>query len=250
MAPIPAPARPPRREGRPSPPPPAILFGRGQRFLGFEVVEEIPGGLGVVLWQAVRDATLWMGAGRWERGRLFSPRARTRYERALEGVELPARLVGPVRAIAVVLSEAATVDSGSLQLACAEASRWAEDAGALGTALAFMQAAALAPGRSAPAAFHTARLAGLRDERARAEAWARRAVVLGRWEGDRLTRWRAYLLLARLAERRGDTGEAERLDLLAAHVAKGLRSDCGRQRRDSSISSRVADDRPGRCLSR
>lgn len=226
MAPFPAPARPLQRAGRPSPPPPAILFGRGQRFLGFEVVDEIPGGLGMVLWQAVRDATLWMGTGRRERGRLFSARARARYERALGCVELPERLVGPVRAIAVVLSEAATVDAGSVQLACAEASRWAEDAGALGTALAFMQAAALAPGRSAPAAFHTARLADLRDERARAEAWGRRAVVLGRREGDRRTRWRAYLLLARLAERRGDGCEAERINLLATHAARGLRSGC------------------------
>lgn len=82
----------PRRPGRPSPPPPAILSAPGETFEGARVLQEVPGEPGGILWQALRDTMLWASVSRRQRAELFAPGAQAKRTAVLARADLPPAL--------------------------------------------------------------------------------------------------------------------------------------------------------------
>jgi tetratricopeptide (TPR) repeat protein len=193
----------PRRTARQWIIPPG-LTATGEPFEGFRVLEEVPGQLGVTLWQYARDVELWSTTPPETRHRLFVAgqsqrrRERTAALRSMGELRLP--LLSLSRAI-----ERRTHNAGAqVTRACAAVSRWAEDQGLPRTALAFAQSAALATPDQAGPALAVGVLARRAGEPRRAETWFRRALGLARRRHD----WRYYGLaslgLGSVAMQRGD----------------------------------------------
>jgi tetratricopeptide (TPR) repeat protein len=219
------PSTTPRRPGRRSPPPPAILRAPGETLEGADILDEFRGALGVLLWRAVRSVTLWSAVPAGERTQLFAPASARRWLRDAAAPEAPRPLRRLLRTLASVLASTHAGSERRAAHACLEVSRWAEREGAPGTALCFAQASACAAPADAAGALATGVLALQRGQDARAESWLRRALVLARRQADRSVHAEACLHLGGLLERRGQKFAAERLYLRAARLARrsGLR---------------------------
>lgn len=212
----PAPSRYERRWRLPPP------YLRGQEGLeGSLVLEELGGPLGLVLWQAMRDAALWALTPADRREGLFTGEAESRRLADLLALgEPPAALEEPLRALAALLSHPADIGPEAVMLACQRISQWAEEREARATALAFAQAAALATPASAREALRVGRLASQRGEYARAEGWLQRAVVLARQERDSVTHAWTYTALGHLYFQRGNFPASERHHLRALRISR------------------------------
>lgn len=220
------PSRPGKRPGRPSIPPPPLLFPPGERLEGSGILEEIDGGLGVVLWQAYRSVALWSSAPPEKRAGLFAPSAHPKWMEALDQVGPPAPLRAPLRRIGALLATPDAIAVDGVARVCQRIARWADRCGLAATALVFVQAAALLhPDRARPALV-VGVLAERSGQEARAETWLRRALVLARREADHRSRAYASLHLARILTRRGEAAQANRLyrRVLALSRRAGLRS--------------------------
>jgi tetratricopeptide (TPR) repeat protein len=212
--------RPRRRPGRRSPPPPALLQSPGEKLEGARVLDELPGEAGVLLWQALRDVTLWASLPPEGREGLFRPGAAAARLALLVEVGVDAALHAPLATFAALVGEPAEARGETVTLAAMQTARWAEARGALGTALAFTQAAALVSPADAVPALETGYLARRVGEEARAESWFRRAIGQGRRSGDRLSWCRACLALGEVYARRGQAAPARTLFLRALRGGK------------------------------
>jgi tetratricopeptide (TPR) repeat protein len=214
-----------------------ILRSPGETLEGSELLDEIGGGPGVLLWRALRAVTLWAGRRPRGRGPLFAPGARERWLRDVAAVPAPEPLCGPLRALASLLAAPGGPAGERTARACAEISGWAAEAGAPLTALAFAQAAALAAPERAPAALAMGLRAAEAGQEIRAEGWLRRAVVLARAARDRATQAHASLHLAGILARRGERERAARAYRRAERLAArcglpGVRAEALRAMRD------------------
>lgn len=169
--------------------PPAITHGH-EAFDGLGILEEVPGRLGLVLWQSVRDVALWAALPGERRTGLFAPGAEERRRAALRAGAVDAELETPLAEMAELLGHPQAITGELVARACRQVARWADERGLTATALAFVQAAAFAAPADAETAYGVGRLAGRRAEDARAETWFRRTIALGRQSGD----WQAYAL--------------------------------------------------------
>lgn len=199
------------RPGRPSPAPPVILRSPGETLEGSDLFEELPGGPGVLLWQALRSATLWASVRPHERAHLFAPGAHGRWLLDRAAAPTPTALRAPLRVLSLLLSSPSVVRAERVARACTGVAEWAAETGAPRTALAFSQAAAAASPASAPAALAAGLLAEEIGQEIRAETWLRRALVLARAGRDRATLAHATLHLARILARRGEQARAARM---------------------------------------
>ena len=204
--------------------PPALTRGP-ERFEGLSILDEVKGDLGLVLWRSVRNLLLWASTPEASRGALFAGSAASVRAEDLAGAEVDPELLAPLSVIVTLLERPAHADLLRVVNACRRIALWAEQRGALGTALEFSQAAALAAPESASLAFSVGRLARRRAEYDRAESWYARAVIQGRQAGD----WRSYAQalagLGNLHVQRGNYPAARRTHercLRAAH-RHGLR---------------------------
>ena len=198
--------------------PPALTQG-SDVFEGLSVLDDVPGELGLVLWQSLRDALLWSDADPATRGGLFAPGAEPARVAALMAAGVPDEIEQPLSAIAALLGSPAATREESVALACRRISQWADASGRLATALAFAQAAALVtPGDSA-AAYTVGRLARRRAEYARAESWYRRTIALARQSGDWPTYAQAFVGLGNLYAQRGNFPAAKRFYVRALRAA-------------------------------
>jgi tetratricopeptide (TPR) repeat protein len=188
---------------------PPVLTQGPEVFEGLGVLNEVPGEGGVVLWQLLRDASLWAESAPELRPGLF----RRREAAPLSLHALPPELVSPVRDLQAL--------SGPERVAaaCRTIARWAEASDLLATALAFSQASALADPMDPEMAYDVARLARRRAEEARAETWYRRTVAVARQRGDWATYSRAFLGLGALHARRGNLAAARRFYMRAFRAA-------------------------------
>jgi tetratricopeptide (TPR) repeat protein len=205
--------------------PPALTRGP-ERFEGLPVLDEIKGDLGLVLWRSVRNILLWAGTPAERRGALFSgPAAAMRID-DLAAAHPEPELLAPLSVIVSLLEHPGTAGLLRVVNACRRISMWAEQRGALGTALEFTQAAAIAAPESASLAFGVGRLSRRRAEYDRAESWYARAVILGRQAKD----WKSYALafsgMGNLHVQRGNYPAARRAQLrcLRASRRHGLRA--------------------------
>ncbi|HEX8431484.1 MAG TPA: hypothetical protein VF625_09360, partial [Longimicrobium sp.] len=181
---------------------------------GWRILVEVPGDLGVALWQTMRDTEMWTGATC--RDELFPPEAIERQRALLDAAAPPAELAAPLEVLMGILEYPAEVHPELVSMACGRVSRWAEANGAIGTALAFAEEASVAaPSRGRPAV-EAGRLAALRGEPERAGAWLRRAVAVCRGDEGNESRSAGSTCAAAWAElgdlyaAQGDEAQARR----------------------------------------
>ena len=186
--------------------PPPIAHGI-ERIDAEPVLREYPGALGMVLWKTVRSVRLWTELTPEARRAAFAAGSHERrlalVEAATENVELRSNL----RITAGVLRGDAVAEE--VAEACFNISEWAFTAGGAGTALEFIQAAALADPLKALFAYRVSVYSASRGEYARAETWARQTMSAGRRTRDwkhfvygllslaMIYRWRGNLPLSR-----------------------------------------------------
>jgi tetratricopeptide (TPR) repeat protein len=209
--------------------PPAILHGQDEPLESAGILDEVPGPSGLVLWQSLRDVTLWASTPPVERDGLFSESAERRRLAAILSAGFDPQLEQPLGMITAMVGRPGRVSAERLALACRRVAQWAEAGGSLATALAFAQAAALACPGDASAAFKVGQIARRRAEHARAETWFRRAIALARQEGD----WASYSLgfagLGTLYMQRGNFPKARSFHTRRLRAARrhGLRDQAG-----------------------
>jgi tetratricopeptide (TPR) repeat protein len=198
--------------------PPALVRGN-ERFEGLAILEELPDDLGLLLFRSLRNVLIWSQLEPAERTGAFSPDAAHARGRELAARSLAPELLGPLGVIAALLSDPVRVDGSRLANACRRVALWAEDRGALGTALDFTQAAALVRPTAAPLAYAVGRLARRRAEYDRAESWFTRAIIQARQSDD----WRSYALafsgLGNLHVQRGNYPAARKAHLRSLRAA-------------------------------
>jgi tetratricopeptide (TPR) repeat protein len=198
--------------------PPAIMHGP-EALEGAGMLDELPGAAGLILWQSIRDVTLWAATAPAERAELFSAGAERNRIATLLSATLDAELEQPLGMITAMVGQPGRVSAERVALACRRIAQWAENHGHLATALAFAQAGALTCPGNAAAGYKVGQLARRRAEYARAETWFRRTIALARQEGD----WASYALafsgLGNLYIQRGSLPKARALHLRALRAA-------------------------------
>jgi tetratricopeptide (TPR) repeat protein len=201
---------PPRKTTRRWRVPPALTHGDTDPFEGLSMLDEIPGELGMVLWQSLRDAMLWGRSNPAERATLFAEDAERARIAAVLAAGAPVEVEEPLKAIAAMLGGTETVREENVALACRELSQWAEARGLLATALAFAQSAAVVTPADPAVSYNVGRLARRRKEHPRAETWFRRTVALARQAGDWPTYALSFVGLANVYVNRGNYPAARR----------------------------------------
>jgi tetratricopeptide (TPR) repeat protein len=215
-------ARPPRRWRTPPP----LTRGSAETLEGMEILREVSGETGLLLWQSYRNVMFWATAEPEERGSLFSPEASRRRLAELLAADIPGNLVDSLVAIGRMLGAPDSTSGETIADACRSISEWADREGHEATALGFTQASALSAPRNATYSLAVGRLARRRGEQARAETWFRHAIMVGRQTGDWESYARAYIALGNMLLLRGNFPGAHRMHIKALRAArrKGLTS--------------------------
>src|SRR6185436_6085560 len=138
-------ARAPRRWRTPPP----LTRGSAESLEGMEILREVSGETGVLLWQAYRNVMFWATAEPTERATLFAPDAGKRRLDELFAADVPGEIVDGLVAVGRLLGAPDGTQGDAIAEACRSIAAWAEDQGHDATALSFTQAAALASPRSA-----------------------------------------------------------------------------------------------------
>jgi len=210
---------PVRRTARRWRTPPAITTG-AEAYEGLAVLEEIPGPLGFLLWQAARDVALWAQFSPEERPGLFEPGADALLHGLIRSAGVDVQLESPLMTVVRMVGGPETARAETVELACQHIAHWADLHGHLATAIAFAQAAALTVPHDAGAAYAVGRIARRRAEHSRAETWYRRAIALARQSGD----WTSYALafsgMGNLYMQRGNYPAARRFHVRALRAAR------------------------------
>lgn len=214
-----APPRKPRRRWRWHIPP-AIVHG-AEALEGTEILSEYTGELGLVLWQAVRDISLWSSVTPPEnRAGLFGPNAGKRRAASIAAADPDAEIAPALATVARILEDPAGTSTEQVMLACREISQWADSRGTLATALAFAQAAAFACPGNAASGLRVGQVARRRTEYARAETWFRRTIGLARQARDWASYAEAFAALGNLYMQRGNLPVARQLFIRAYRASK------------------------------
>jgi len=227
------PVRKPRRRWRWHVPP-ALVHGN-ESLEGTELLEEFSGAAGLVLWQSMRDATLWAGAREpAERAGLFHPGAHEARLRQIDEAGLDAALDAPLRVLASISRDPEAIREEEILSACRDIASWAEAQEKLGTAVAMAQAGALAAPTNAAAGYRVGQLTRDKGELARAESWFRRVIGLGRQAKDWASYAEAFLGLGNLYLKRGNAPAARRFIIRGLRAARrhGLRDIIARAQHD------------------
>ena len=203
--------------------PPPLTRG-SESLEGMEILREVGGEVGILLWQAYRNVMFWASADQEDRAELFSPEAGKKRAAELAEARIPDELSGPLSTCTEMLSSAERIQGDAVAQACTGVARWAEDEGYLNTALSFTQAAAVASQRNGRLALAVGQLARRRGELPRAETWFRHTVMVARQTGDWEAYARAYIALGNMLIRRGNFPAAHRMHIKALRAArrKGL----------------------------
>ncbi|MDB4950526.1 MAG: hypothetical protein JWM27_3175 [Gemmatimonadetes bacterium] len=199
--------------------PPAITHGT-EAFEGAGILDEIRGPLGLLLWQSLRDVSLWASFPPEEREEIFVAGAEENRLAAVRAAEVDVQVEPPLMTIVRMVGAPGSARPETVAMACQHIAHWADGQGHSGTGIAFAQAAAMALPGDASYAYAVGRLARRRAEYARAETWFRRAVALARQTGD----WTSYALafsgLGNLYAQRGNVPAARRFHVRALRAAR------------------------------
>jgi len=217
---------------------PPILREPDETLEASQILEEFPNDLGLLLWNSLRDVTLWSSVDPERREGLFTTDAAEKRLLLLQVTPVEEHLAVSLTTLAALVSSPGNASGEIVSLVCLQVSRWAQDHGAFGTALAYAQGAALAsPDDAGPA--HTVGSLALRwgssspgsfqQRSARAETWLRRCIGLARRGKDWPSYAMAYVDLGTLYLRRGMPGKARRYFVRAMRAGRrhGLLSTRG-----------------------
>lgn len=182
--------------------PPPLIRG-GAALEGANILQELPGELGVLLWQSVRTVTLWASARPSDRSELFLPGAEKRRADALSEIGPEPEVREPLSTITRLLGRPLEIEAAAIGVACTQVAQWAQSKGLRATAFEFTQAAALASPQDPKLALTVARTARNGAEYSGAEVWYQRTVGLARQAGDWDTYARAYIGLGKMWLARG-----------------------------------------------
>jgi hypothetical protein len=183
--------------------PSTMLRAPGETLDGVRILDEQAGALGVLLWEGARDVELWAATPPEARPGLFVPAGAVALRGHLAAMEVPAPLAAPLDTLAALLATPGRTDEEVVSICCLEVAAWARAGGALHTATAYAQAAALAAPQFPEAALLTGRCALAAGQPERAETWLWRAVAVARRARDGSAYAAAYVLLGTLCEARG-----------------------------------------------
>jgi tetratricopeptide (TPR) repeat protein len=213
--------------------PPALVHG-GESLEGVQVLDEVQGPLGLLLWETYRDVVLWAGTAPEDRNGLFAAGAAAARRTEMDAVGADPALERGLRGASAVLADPAGANEQEVMTACRQAADWAEQRGLLATAVTLATAAALASPTHAGAAFRVGQIARRNNEGARAETWFRRAVGLGRQAKDWASYSEAFLGLGNLYKERGNYPAARRFHIRGLRAARrhALRDIQGRALHD------------------
>ncbi|HEX8692613.1 MAG TPA: tetratricopeptide repeat protein [Longimicrobium sp.] len=209
-------ARPPRRWRTPPP----LTRGSAETLEGMEILREVAGEAGLLLWQSYRNVMFWATAEPGERGGLFAPEASRKRLADLLDASVPADLVDSLVAIGRMLGAPESTTGEAVADACRAIAQWAERTGHGATALALTQAAALSAPRNAVLSLEVGRMARSRGEQARAETWFRHTIMIARQAGDWDSYARAYMALGNMLLMRGNLPAAHRMHIKALRAAR------------------------------
>ena len=164
-----------RRQPQRLPPP----LMHGAEAIDSEVIlREFPNDLGLLLWKTVRSVRVWSELADGDRGKAFGASAQTFRSAMMSGSEVPEEIAGHLTKAATVLMPRAR--AASVAGACRAISDWCVEQGQIGTAVEFMQAAAVLVPLDAELAHDVAKLARTRTDYSRAETWYRQAISRAR----------------------------------------------------------------------
>jgi tetratricopeptide (TPR) repeat protein len=190
-------------------------------FEGAEILDEIPGTLGLVLWQRLRDVLLWTESPAGVRTNLYweSHRAEVvpTFMRETAG---PFALEYPLRAVEALCLTPEFISSDAVITACLQIGRWAAGEGYVITAVHFVEAAYRLRPDDSGLAFNAGRACRRRAAYERAETWFSRAIYLARASKDWISYADALLGWGNMEFQRGNFAGARSLYLRAFRTAK------------------------------
>jgi len=190
--------------------PPALLHEPDELLEAAQLFEEVPGRVGLVLWQSLRDVTLWAAVPVERRDGLFTPQAANRRLTELLASGAEPALEVSLTTLAALVGAPGSANPDIISLVCLQVSQWAEARGAMATAMVFAQAAALTCPEEPGPALAAGSLALRWRRSARAETWLRRSIGLARRKRDWGPYAEAYVEMGVLYVRRGQPGPAHR----------------------------------------
>jgi tetratricopeptide (TPR) repeat protein len=209
--------------------PPTVSRPRGETLEGAQILEEHEDPeLRHLLWASMRDVVVWAAARdprAPEKLRYFFAAEAGAHRLALiSAARLPVELEVSLIGLAALADHPQTFDPEIASLVCIEISRWARDRGAMGTAVAFAQAAAhCTPEDAGPTVAVGALLRSCAkdpQEIGRAATWLRRGIGLARRRGDWLRYGEALVEMGALHTRLDQREHATRHYEQAVRVAK------------------------------
>jgi hypothetical protein len=185
-----------------------------------EIPDEIPGDVGLLLWMSLHNVTLWMSTPPGKREALFEPEAASRNLQFLLASEPEPALEVSLTALANVVANPTAASPEIVSLVCLRLSRWAEERGALATALGYAEAGALVTPQDPAPAYSVGALALRRHFDVRARKWLRWTLLVAR----RAQAWNVYAQtlvdLAALHARHGMRRAARRYYVQAVRLAR------------------------------
>jgi tetratricopeptide (TPR) repeat protein len=187
------------RAPRRSPVPDAPSYSRRE----LEVLEEVEGPLGFVLWRVISDVLVWARASASERGGLFGGGRAPLPE---EGIAAAGDAADDLRSLA---SLDAGADPARVAAACIRVAEWAEKSELKGAALQFAELSAWAAPETSAYAWAAGRLCRRSGEFERAKLWLRRALRLARVKGNEIDFANAHRGLGFVFVEEGDILAAE-----------------------------------------
>src|SRR5215218_2912450 len=153
-------ARAPRRWRTPPP----LTRGSAEGLEGMEILREVPGETGILLWQAYRNVMFWASVEAGERAKLFAQGAGQRRLEELLAADVPAGILDALVAVGRMLGAPDTTHGDVVAEAMRSLAQWADAQGYDAPALSFTQTAALAAPRNAEYALAVGKLARTRGE--------------------------------------------------------------------------------------
>lgn len=208
-----------------------------------QILEEVPGLLGVELWQRFRDGVVWNAVSAESRHHLFRNTTYLRdpafADAAAEAVEIHPAL----RAFGELIGSARSVDVRALAKASTSISEWATVHGHEETAALYAGLAARLRPRDPELAFAAGRAERRCGRYERAEEWFLRAIGLSRRAGDDAAYASAFLGWGLMEEQRGRRASARQKYVRAWRAAmRGSFHQLGAAARHNLIALSVPDD--------
>lgn len=193
-------------------------------FEGARLLNEVqPGAVGTLLWHCLRAVQLWASSGIAHRRGLFSGLPARAREIAAETA--PSELSGALNRIFEMIEQPETSEHRPLAAACRDISTWAAQSGLPATESEFADAVAYVLPKDADAALFAgrgARRAGALD---RAQQWYHRASGLARRNRDKQAFVLSLIRRGTLAEERGDSVIAKKMQERAWKAASRYKLD-------------------------